>query len=79
MSEKLEKYLLEKMLRKRIMGSKHIRYDNIVSGIPSHEIKNLKETIKSLLKKNYLVWYNRSKKAIQLNKYKLKEIKAYII
>jgi len=79
MSEKLEKYLLEKMLRKRIIGSKHIRYENIVSGVPSHEIKNLKKTIESLLKKEYLVWYNKSKKEIQLNKYKLKEIKSYLM
>ena len=79
MSERLEKHLLEKMLRKRIIGSKHIRYDNIVSGVASHEIGELKEAVESLLKKGYLVWYDRSKKAIQLNKYKLKEIKLYLI
>jgi len=79
MSEKLEKHLLEKMLRKRIIGSKHIRYDNIVSSVASHEIGELKDAIESLLKKGYLVWYDRSKKAIQLNKHKLKEIKAYFI
>lgn len=79
MNENLEKYLLEKMLRKRIIGSKHIRYDNIVSGVPSHEICNLKDAIKELLKKGFLVWYNKSKKAIQLNKYKLQEIKEYIL
>ncbi|MBN1377075.1 hypothetical protein JW949_01935 [Candidatus Woesearchaeota archaeon] len=73
--QRLEKHLLEKMLRKRIIGSKHIRYENIISSIPPHEIKNLKKTIESLIKKGDLVWYNKSKKAIQLNKYKLKEIK----
>ena len=79
MSEQLEKYLLEKMLRKRIIGSKHIRYDNIISGVPAHEIKNLKTVVESLLKKGYLIWYSKSKKAIQLNKQKLKEIKEYIL
>ena len=79
MSEKLEKYLLEKMLRKRIIGSKHIRYNHIVGGVPSHEIKNLKSAIEALLKKGYLAWYSKSKKAIQLNKHKLKEIKEYIM
>lgn len=79
MNENLEKYLLEKMLRKRIIGSKHIRYDNIVSGVPSHEICNLKDVVKELLKKGFLVWYNKSKKAIQLNKYKLQEIKEYLL
>lgn len=78
MSEALEKHLLEKMLRKRLIGSNHIRYENILSSIPKHEIKNLKEAVESLLKKEYLVWYNKSKKAIQLNKYKLKEIKIYL-
>ena len=79
MTERLEKYLLEKMLRKRIIGSKHIRYENIVSGVPSHELRNLKKSIESLLKKGYLVWYSKSKKAIQLNKEKLKEIKIYLM
>ena len=78
MSERLEKHLLEKMLRKRIIGSKHIRYENIVSGVASHEIGELKETVDSLLKKGYVVWYD-SKKAIQLNKHMLKEIKGYLL
>lgn len=78
MHEKLEKYLLEKMLRKKIIGSNHIRYDNIIGGVPSHEIKNLKRAIESLLKKEYLIWYDKSRKAIQLNKNKLEEIKDYI-
>lgn len=78
MNERLEKHLLEKMLRKRIIGSEHIRYENILSSIPSHEIKNLKKVIESLIKKEYLVWHSKSKKAIQLNKYKLKEIKEYL-
>ncbi|HLD43407.1 MAG TPA: hypothetical protein VJB08_05485 [Candidatus Nanoarchaeia archaeon] len=79
MTESFEKYLLEKMLRKRIIGSKHIRYENILSGIPPHEIKSLKEAVESLLRKGFLVWYSKSKKAIQLNKERLKEIKEYLI
>jgi len=51
MSERLEIHLLEKMLRKRIIGSKHIRYENIVSGVASHEIGELKDAVDSLLKK----------------------------
>ena len=79
MDGKLEKNLLEKMLRKRIIGSKHIRYENIVSGVAVHELKNLKKALESLLKKEYLVWYSKSKKAIQINKQKLKEIKEYLM
>ena len=79
MSEKLEKRLLEKMLRKRIIGSKHIRYGNILSSVSINEIGDLKKTIVNLLKKEYLIWYNKSKKAIQLNKYMLKEIKEYLM
>jgi hypothetical protein len=75
----LDKYILEKMLRKRIIGSKHIRYVNIVSAIPGHQKKHCKEAITILLKKGYLVWYNKSKKAIQLNKNKTKEIKEYLL
>ena len=79
MSERLERPLIEKMLRKRIIGSKHIRYANIVSGVVSHEIGELKDAVDSLLKKGYLVWYDKSKKAIQLNKNMLKEIKEYLL
>lgn len=78
MNKKLERHILEKMIRKRIIGSKHIQYDNIVKSIESHEIGNLKRVIKNLLKKGYLVWYDKSRKAIQLNKYKLKEIKEFL-
>ena len=76
--ERLEKHLLEKMIRNRSIGSKHIRYNNIISGVPSHEVGDLKDAAESLMKKGYLVWYDKSKKAIQLNKYKLKEIKEFI-
>lgn len=58
MDEKLEKHVLEKMLRKRVIGSKHIRYENIVSSVPAHEIKNLKKAVETLLKKGYLCWYS---------------------
>ncbi len=78
MSEKLEKHLLEKMLRKRIIGGKHITYENILSSIPRHEIGNLKDAIHELLKKEFLVWYDRSRRAIQLNLDKLNEIKKYL-
>lgn len=76
---KLHKHLLEKMLRKRIIGAKHIQYDNILSSVSSHEIGELKQAIKELLRKDYLVWYDKGRKAIQLNKYKLKEIKQILL
>ena len=75
----LEKHLLEKMIRKRIIGSNHIRYENILSSVPKSEMGKLKKTIDGLLKKGYLVWYSKSKKAIQLNKNRLKEIKEYLL
>ncbi len=78
MSEKLEKHLLEKMLRKRIIGGKHIQYENILSGIPRHEIGNLKIVVEELLKKGFLIWYDRGRKALQLNKEKLNEIKSFL-
>ena len=44
-------------------------------------IANAMRTIveNDLLKKDFLVWYSKSKKAIQLNKERLKEIKEYLI
>ena len=79
MDERLEKHLLEKMIRKRVIGSKHIRYENILSSVSVSDIGELKKVIENLLKKGYLVWYSKSKKAIQLNKHMLKEIKEYVL
>ncbi len=75
----LQRHLLEKMLRKKIIGKKHIRLENILSSVPKHEIKNLKIAVEDLLKKDYLVWYNKNKRAIQLNLHKLKEIREFIV
>ncbi len=74
----LQKKLLIKMLNNRVIGAKHIRFDTIVSNVASHEKGALKKEIENLLKKDFLVWYHKSKKAIQLNKYKLKEIREFL-
>ncbi len=74
----LQKKILIKMLNNRIIGSKHIRFDTIVSGISSHQKGDLKKEIENLLRKEFLVWYHKSRKAIQLNKYKLKEIREFL-
>ncbi|MBI4919213.1 hypothetical protein HY837_04735 [archaeon] len=78
MIDELEKYLLRKMLRQKVMGSKHISYNTILSGIPKHEIGDLKDAVNCLLKKGFLIWYDRGRGAIQINKDKLKEIKELV-
>lgn len=63
----LQKKLLIKMLNNRVIGAKHLRFDTLVSNVPSHQKGDLKKEIENLLKKGFLVWYHKSKKAIQLN------------
>lgn len=74
----LQQKILMKLLKNRVLGSYHLRFETILSGVKRHEIGNLKQAIYSLLKKEFLVWYSRSKKAIQLNKDKLQEIREFL-
>ena len=56
MDDKLEKNLLEKMLRKRIIGSKHIRYENIISCIAF--LLLLYQTKYSFFSKDSIAFFN---------------------
>jgi len=77
-SIRLQKHILERLLRKRVIGSHWLKIDTVLSGVRSDEIGELRGAIKDLLKRDFLVWYDRGREAIQLNKYLLKEIRAFL-
>lgn len=73
--EETEIIILKKLKIKRVWGSKHLRLETILkSGWEPHEKGLVKKAIKSLIKKEYLLWAKKEKKALQLNKEKAKEI-----
>lgn len=74
----LQQKILMKLLKNKVLGSYHLRFETILSGVKRHEIGDLKKAIHDLLKKDLLVWYSKSKKAIQLNKDKLQEIREFL-
>lgn len=74
----LQQKILMKLLKNKVLGSFHLRFETILSGVKRHEIGDLKQAIYNLLKKGFLVWYSKSKKAIQLNKDKLQEIRTFL-
>ncbi|HLD04715.1 MAG TPA: hypothetical protein VJG90_03265, partial [Candidatus Nanoarchaeia archaeon] len=70
----IQQEILTRLLRRRVFGAKHIGIDTIVHGVPSHERGALRREVENLLRKGYIVWYNRSKGALQLNLARLQEI-----
>ena len=70
----MERKILKRMNRLGLWKSKHMRIENAMGGIPGHELGEVKKTISKLMQKGFVVYYNKSKKAIQLNFNKYKEI-----
>ena len=77
-SIQLQQKILMKLLKNKVLGSYHLRFETMLSGVKGHEIGDLKRAIYDLLKKDFLVWYSKSKKAIQLNKDRLQEIREFL-
>jgi len=71
----IEIRILKRMNRIGLWGSHHMQIDNLVNtGYPSHMKGYVKETISLLIRKGYVVYYNRTKNAVQLNLDLQKEI-----
>jgi len=67
--------VLKAMHTRAIYKPNHKKVEIIMrSGFPSDQRGNVKKAIKTLIKKRFIMWYNRSKDAIQLNKEKSQEI-----
>ena len=74
----LQKKLLLKLLKNKVLGSYHLRLQTILSGMPRHQVGELKQSVYDLLQKGFLIWYNKSKQAIQLNKDRLEDIRRFL-
>lgn len=67
--------VLKVMHSKLIYGKNHKKIETIMrSGFPKHIYGDVKKAIKSLIKKDYILWYDKSRKAIHLNKDRFSEI-----
>ena len=75
----LQKKLIVKLLKNKVLGSYHIRIETMLHGFSRHEIGDLKRAAEDLLKKGFLIWHSKSKKAIQLNKERLNEIREFLM
>jgi hypothetical protein len=70
-----EARILRRMHRLGLWGSNHMRIDNLVNtGYPSHMKGEVRDTIFVLIRKGYVIYYSKSKEAVQLNLEKYSEI-----
>lgn len=71
----MEIAVLNVMHSKGIYSTNHKQIETIMkSGFPKDKYGEIKKAIKSLMKRGYILWYDRSRKAIHLNKEKSSEI-----
>ena len=60
--------ILYKMFFQKIWKSNHIRFDNLKHcGFPKNKLGEVEKTIEGLIKLELIIYYNKSKKALQLN------------
>lgn len=68
--------VLSKLMSRRIIHKHHIRLPTLLKcGWKPHEKRLVKEAVYSLIKKGYICWVKRDKKALSINKEKTSEIK----
>jgi len=73
------KAILLALYHRKKIGKNHIRLTTLMKcGFKPNEKGLVKKDVKKLIKQELLVWANRSKKAICLNKKRLKQIKKLI-
>jgi len=62
--------VLKAMHSRRIYGSNHKQFETMMRScsVGSDQLGLVKEAIERLLKFGYVVWYDKGRKAIQLNK-----------
>lgn len=75
----IECAVLYKLYSRGAIGSNHFTIDTLLHmGWKPHERGEVKYAIEHLLRLGLLQWYNQHKKAIQLNKDRLADIKIMI-
>lgn len=79
MEENIQQKILANLFRRRAFGGKHLSFDNVVrSGFASDMRGKVKEEVRNLLREGLIVYYDKGRKALQLNNEKLQEIKRRI-
>lgn len=53
-------FILEKMYRNRIVGARHISFEDLRTGCPSHERGNIEKGLKKLVKENFVLQHPTS-------------------
>ncbi len=53
-------FILEKMYRNRIVGARHISFEDLGTGCPSHERGNIEKGLKKLVKENLVLQHPTS-------------------
>lgn len=70
---KFERLVLQKLLSRKKIHSNHIRLNTLLKcGWKPHEKGLVKEAVKSLIKKDLICWVKKDKKALSINKLKVK-------
>ncbi|MFH1505934.1 MAG: hypothetical protein ABIE94_03000 [archaeon] len=71
----LEKIILRKLFRRRVIGGKHTAIENLTKGLPKHIIGEAKKTVDCLIKKNLILTKQTSYGLqVSLNPEKIEEI-----
>jgi len=51
----VEKIILRKLFRRRVIGGKHTAIENLTKGLPKHKIGDAKKAVDNLIKKNFIL------------------------
>jgi hypothetical protein len=71
----IERLVLQKLLNRKVIHSHHIRLNTLMNcGFKPHEKGEVKRAVYSLIKKDFIHWVKKSKKALSLNKDKITKI-----
>jgi len=71
----IEVATLGKLLSRKKIHSNHIRLNTLLKcGWKPHEKGQVKEAVKSLIKKDFIRWVKRGKQALSLNKEKVAQV-----
>ncbi len=73
--DNIKRAVLIKLFNRKVIGSHHIRLVTLRKcGWKAHEQGFVKKAVKQLINESLLVWANKSKKALTLNKGRMKDI-----
>lgn len=73
--DSIKKEVITEMYKRKLFGSNHKEIITITrSGFPSDKRGEVKEAIHELIKEGLIVYYDRARNAIQLNKERIDEI-----